>query len=245
MMGLDRGDPRPPYQQIAEVLRQDIATGKYVPGDLLPSARLLAEEFGVSKNTVNSAIALLRAEKLVTGWQGKGTVVRDLLGAVPQGFHAVALEGHWLTCFQFPHAGQTLCHADVVTVTAASSSEMRARNYPPEPRTEGRSMAFRNEIEARLASRHLIGYWRNTSDTRYFGTLHLAVLPGETVMEGYYTGLASDIAVSMGPWKWVRIAPADGIAAAKLAGPRALWELVSTHGQDGTPLTLDDIREED
>ena len=244
MMGLDRGDPRPPYQQIAEALRQDIAIGRYVPGDLLPPARKLAEEYGVSKNTVNHAIGLLRAEGLVMGWQGKGVVVRDLLGAVPQGFHAVTLEGPWLTCYEFTHAGEVRYHADVSTITAPSSAEIRARNYPPEPRTEGRAVAFRNEIEARLASRHLIGHWRNTSDTRYFGMLHLAVLPGETGMEGYYTGLASDIAVSTGQWKWVRIAPADGLAAIALKDPRALWELAAAHERDGMPLTLDDIREE-
>lgn len=84
---------------------------------------------------------------------------------------------------------------------------MTARNYPPEPRTQDRVASFRNEIEAQLVNRHLIGHWKNISDTRYFGSIHLAVLPGETVMEGYYTGLASDIQVAALPWKWVRLDP--------------------------------------
>ena len=57
---------------------------------------------------------------------------------------------------------------------------------------------FRNEIDAELAGRHLIGEWRNTSDTRYYGTMQLAVLPGEIVMEGYYAGVGSDVEVSTG-----------------------------------------------
>lgn len=70
-------------------------------------------------------------------------------------------------------------------------------------------MPFRNEIEAQLVNRHLIGHWKNISDTRYFGSVHLAVLPGETVMDGYYTGFSSDIQVDTMRWKWVRIDPAS------------------------------------
>jgi hypothetical protein len=57
----------------------------------------------------------------------------------------------------------------------------------------------RNEIDAQLANRHLIGCWKNSSDNRYFGVLHLAVLPGEAVMEGHYSGYESDVEVSKGP----------------------------------------------
>jgi hypothetical protein len=242
-MGLDRADSRPPYQQIADVLRQGIINGQYSPGDLLPSTRELMHEFGVSKGTATAAVKLLQAEKLVTGWQGKGVVVRDLLGAVPQGFPAAALEGAWVTAYEFTHAGKRLCHADIAHVTARSVAELQARNYPPEPRTEGRAVGFRNEISGRLASRHLLGQWRNTSDTRYFGSLHLAVQPGETVMDGWYTGLASDITVSMGQWKWVRLDAASGGAPATLREPRELWEMVMAHEADGPALALDETGE--
>jgi hypothetical protein len=56
-------------------------------------------------------------------------------------------------------------------------------------------------------NRHLVGHWKNISDTRYFGSVHLAVLPGETVMDGYYTGFSSDIQVDAMRWKWVRLDP--------------------------------------
>lgn len=243
-MGLNRADPRPPYQQIAATLRSEIHSGLYAPGDMLPSGPALKERFGVGGiGTIRHAIDVLKDEGLVMPWQGKGVVVRSVLGPVPQGFPVARLEGVWLTAYEFPHDGRPHHHADLARVTALSGSGVRARNYPPEPRTEGRTTAFRNEIEAELAGRHLIGSWRNTSDTRYFGSLHLAVLPGETVMEGYFTGVASDITVSMGAWKWVRLDPADGVDAIELGDPVALHALVAERTQDSAPLTLAEVQE--
>jgi transcriptional regulator with XRE-family HTH domain len=171
-----------------------------------------------------------------------------LLGPVPHSFPASALEGPWVTAYQFTHNGTPCHHADIAIVAAETERQIRAANHPPEPRTEGRAQPFRNEIEARLAGRHLIGHWKNTSDARYFGSLHLAVLPGETVMEGYYTGLASDIGVSVGPWRWCRLeyaARAEGaLAGLTLHEPAAVYEAVMNHSQYGAGLALHEIGEE-
>ena len=167
-----------------------------------------------------------------------------LLEPVPGGFPAEALAGPWVTAYQFLHAGVPHYHADVAHVSAAAGRLIRAVNHPPEPRTQGRASPFRNEIEALLFGRHLIGMWRNRSDTRYYGALELAVLPGETVMDGIYAGVASDIAVSCEHWRWVRL-EADGLDGTALAEPSALYELVMSRTQDDPPLTVDDIREDD
>jgi transcriptional regulator with XRE-family HTH domain len=166
-----------------------------------------------------------------------------LLAEVPQGFPAQALAGWWLTCYDFSHAGERRYHADVACVSAVTGRSVRVTNYPPQPRTEGRASGFRNEIEAQLASRHLMGHWRNVSDTRYFGTLHLAVLPGETIMDGYYTGFASDIQVSEGHWKWARL---DTETAPQMAlrEPAALHGLIMERSQDDPPLELAEIGED-
>jgi hypothetical protein len=166
-----------------------------------------------------------------------------LLGTVPHGFSAQALAGYWVTCYDFPHAGVRRYHADVACIMADSDRRVRISNDSPAPRTEGRAFPFRNEIEAQLASRHLIGHWRNTSDTRYFGSLHLAVLPGETVMEGYYTGFGSDISVSGGRWKWVRL-DTEGAPCVLLAEPSDLHALLAGRTQDDPPLAVADIGEE-
>ena len=177
-------------------------------------------------------------------------VLGTVLGSVPNSFRAEALSGHWVTCYQFHHGGQDNLryHADIGYITAESERRIQAVNNPPEPRTEGRAIPFHNQIEAELVSRHLIGHWRNTSDTRYFGSVHLAVLPGETVMDGYYTGFGSDIEVSVARWKWVRLE--IGFEGADLQGivlrePSALYDLVMDRSQFDAPLTLADVREEE
>lgn len=173
-----------------------------------------------------------------------------VLNSVPHGFLADALTGHWVTCYQFRSGrdGTTHHHADIASVTAVSERRIRAVNHPPEPRTEGRANPFRNQIEAELAGRHLIGHWKNTSDLRYFGAVHLAVLPGETVLDGYYTGVGSDIEVSVARWKWVRLGtgPVDGadLQGIVLREPAALYDLVVNRSQFDAPLTLADVREE-
>ena len=61
--------------QLYNTLRQQITAGKYNPGDKLPSIRDLAEEFSLSRNTVNTAIAMLTSEGLVNIRNGNGTYV--------------------------------------------------------------------------------------------------------------------------------------------------------------------------
>ena len=165
-----------------------------------------------------------------------------LLDSVPNGLPAEALAGPWVTAYRFAHGGSPRHHADVAHLAAEDDRQVRGINHPPEPRTQGRASPFRNEIEGRLFGRHLIGTWRNTSDTRYYGSLHLAVLPGETVMEGHYTGLASDISVSAEHWRWVRLEPGD-LSAVRLREPSAIYELVMSRTQDDPPLTAADIGE--
>jgi DNA-binding transcriptional regulator YiaG len=166
-----------------------------------------------------------------------------LLDSVPHGLPAAAIAGPWVTAYQFGHAGTPHYHADVAHVAAEGDREIRVVNHPPEPRTQGRASPFRNEIEGRLFGRHVIGTWRNVSDTRYYGSLHLAVLPGETVMDGHYTGLASDISVSVDHWRWVRLGPGD-LSAVRLREPTAIYELVMSRTQDDPPLTAADIGED-
>lgn len=171
-----------------------------------------------------------------------------LLAAVPPSFPAEALAGPWVTCYQFRHAGEPRYHADIAHVTVGPGGRIRAVNHPPEPRSDGRPRPFRNEIDAALVGRHMIGEWSNTSDTRYYGALQLAVLPGEIVMDGYYAGVGSDIEVSTGFWRWVRLDPASvpdsGLADITLREPARLHELLMSHSQYGAPLTLADVREE-
>lgn len=176
--------------------------------------------------------------------QGMPPLTSSLLATVPPAFPAEALAGPWVTTYEFTHAGKQHHHADIAHIAAESGSRIRATNHPPEPRSQGRHRPFRNEIEAQLVGRHLIGEWQNTSDRRYYGSLHLAVLPGETVMQGHYTGFSSDVEVSRDEWKWVRLEPAGDLAGIALREPGEVYDLVMTHTQIDVPLTLADVKED-
>jgi GntR family transcriptional regulator len=67
------------YRRLADELRARITSGEYAPGSLLPSEGELAAASGMSRDTVRDALALLRAEGLVTTRRGSGTTTRGSL----------------------------------------------------------------------------------------------------------------------------------------------------------------------
>ncbi len=71
-----KGD-RPVFRQIAELLRDDIATGRLSEGARLPSERDLMDAYGAARGTVRQAVALLKAEGLVQTEHGRGGFVRS------------------------------------------------------------------------------------------------------------------------------------------------------------------------
>jgi hypothetical protein len=173
--------------------------------------------------------------------------VENVLATVPSLFSAKALAGLWVTCYGFISGGTQMYHADVVKITADADRRLSVQNHAPTPRTDGRVTPFRNQVEAEVANRHLIGYWKNVSDTRYFGGLHLAVLPGENVMRGSYTSFNSDIVVGTGDWTWVRLEPASlsGVDLAKvtLRPPGDIRATLARHSPNAGPLPLKDVLE--
>jgi DNA-binding GntR family transcriptional regulator len=64
-----------PYVQIIEHYRQEIREGRLKDGDMLPSGREIAKEFGVSLATAAKVAGGLQALGLVTPRPGAGTVV--------------------------------------------------------------------------------------------------------------------------------------------------------------------------
>ena len=71
----DYADPRPPYVQIAADLRKQIDSGRYDPGDRLPSNAVLRDTYKSATETVRRALALLREEGLVETHSTRGTFV--------------------------------------------------------------------------------------------------------------------------------------------------------------------------
>lgn len=65
-----------PSVQVASAIRDDIANGIFATGDKIPSARELAERFGVALTTAVKAVEDLREEGLIETRRGKGSFVR-------------------------------------------------------------------------------------------------------------------------------------------------------------------------
>lgn len=69
----------PLYQQLYEHLRSAILSGQLPKGAQLPSTRALADELGVSRNTILNAYDQLFAEGYLESLKGKGTFVTQAL----------------------------------------------------------------------------------------------------------------------------------------------------------------------
>ena|SRR6218665_1376640 len=70
--------PQPQYLKVKTHLREGIAAGRWVAGDLLPSEAVLVAQFEVSRMTVNRALRELSQEGLIERLQGVGTFVAQL-----------------------------------------------------------------------------------------------------------------------------------------------------------------------
>jgi DNA-binding transcriptional regulator YhcF (GntR family) len=63
------------YQQVADHISTQIASGKLKDGDRLPSDRSLATQAGVSRNTIKEAYRVLKDDKLISTLGTLGTIV--------------------------------------------------------------------------------------------------------------------------------------------------------------------------
>ena len=63
--------------QLVRQLREAVRGGRLAPGARLPPSRLLAEQLGVSRKTVNEAYARLTYDRVLVGRVGSGTFVAD------------------------------------------------------------------------------------------------------------------------------------------------------------------------
>ncbi len=75
---IDRNSYEPAYAQLANILRRQVAAGKFRPGDQLPSEAMLCQSYQVSPMTVRRTINLLAEEGVVSTAQGRGTFVKAL-----------------------------------------------------------------------------------------------------------------------------------------------------------------------
>ena len=66
------------YRQLAGILRDRIRNGELRTGQRMPSEKDLHDEFGLARETVRRAMAVLRTEGLIDIRQGHGTFVAEI-----------------------------------------------------------------------------------------------------------------------------------------------------------------------
>ncbi|MHC1683174.1 MAG: PLP-dependent aminotransferase family protein [Clostridiaceae bacterium] len=71
----DKTSKAPLYQQIVDYIKERISTGQWDIGGKLPTQRELAKILEVNRSTVVEALEELKAEGLIEGKSGKGTVI--------------------------------------------------------------------------------------------------------------------------------------------------------------------------
>ena len=68
---------RPIYLQLIERVQKDIITGRYQPGDKLPSVRDLAQEAAVNPNTMQKALSELERSGLIYSQRTSGRFITE------------------------------------------------------------------------------------------------------------------------------------------------------------------------
>ena len=75
MGGIDPEVPIPLYYQLKTLILEDIVSGKYRPGDQLPTEHDLCELYGISRTPTHRALAELQDEGVILRMRRRGTFV--------------------------------------------------------------------------------------------------------------------------------------------------------------------------
>ena len=81
-LAIDRQGEAPVYEQVADQVRQRVASGALQPGTALPSVRQLAGDLGVNLNTIARAYRLLESEGFLVIHDRAGVEVAAPAGKV-------------------------------------------------------------------------------------------------------------------------------------------------------------------
>ena len=83
-------DHLPIYAQLMGTLKRRIITGRYLPGEKLPSVRELAAEAGINPNTVQRAFSELEREGLIYTQRATGKYVTENADEIKSARQALA-----------------------------------------------------------------------------------------------------------------------------------------------------------
>src|ERR1700693_6026537 len=120
----------PKYQQVVEAVKNEILSGRYQPGQKLPSEAARGKRFGASRITVGRALRELRQAGLIQSRAGSGSYVGP----------AAAGENGLLFGLLIPNLGDTEIFGpiaqDMSHAPQARKNALRWGNIAPEPETK-------------------------------------------------------------------------------------------------------------
>lgn len=119
---IDRGLDNPVYEQVADQVRQLVASGALDPGTSLPSVRRLASDLGVNLNTVARAYRVLEGEGFLAIRDRAGVTVAAPAKEVNPSARAKLLDQMRTTLARLRQAGMAtdelinVVHKEVLTL---------------------------------------------------------------------------------------------------------------------------------
>jgi GntR family transcriptional regulator len=75
---IDNASDRPVYQQIIDQVKRDIAMGRLIKDEKLPTVRQLAGQLAINPNTIAKAYRQLEQEGIINTRPGSGAFVANL-----------------------------------------------------------------------------------------------------------------------------------------------------------------------
>ncbi|MHC4494372.1 MAG: GntR family transcriptional regulator [Planctomycetota bacterium] len=75
---IDNASGRPVYQQIIDQIKRDIALGRLIKDEKLPTVRQLARQLAINPNTIAKAYRQLEQEGIIVTKPGAGAFVANL-----------------------------------------------------------------------------------------------------------------------------------------------------------------------
>ena len=79
---IDNASDRPVYQQIIDQVKRDVALGRVLKVDRLPTVRQLSAQLAINPNTIAKAYRRLEQEGIITTRPGSGAFIANLDSAL-------------------------------------------------------------------------------------------------------------------------------------------------------------------
>ncbi|MBW5446845.1 FCD domain-containing protein [Cohnella sp. CFH 77786] len=215
-MEIARLTKRNHYEEITARLKAMMEDGTLTPGDKLPSAKELAERFGVGRSTMREALSALKAMGLIDIRQGGGARV---LGPRPAGVVPPELESLRMN-------RETLLHL----LEARRTLEVSNASIAAEKRTDG-DLAEMRRIVSEME--HFIGDDAAGERTDLAFHAALAGMTHNPILRGLFDSIVSQLENAIREVRRVELYANRSVAERLLTEHKAVFEAVSSRDADG------------